>query len=612
MKFITKKNLSKSTYLLLAVAACAVVSSGKEEASASVGKKIFASSATGANGSTGNLSRTSGGAGTPKLNRSLSDGNIFTGNPGIRRDSLSSTVSLPNIKIGSNDGLGATSGPLSDHKYGFKAADFKSFEGIKPEKKYVQYVNGKGELKTLEKTPLNRFKLLFKKDTLGIEKVVDSETGRKTKYIYRTSPRWIKGEDILGLDKSTQGTQDGGTGTGPVNTPVVPPSSPTQGTQGGTGTGTGNVPVAPTQGTQDGGTGTGTKPIPLPLPPAQGTQDGDKGPAKPPKKVRSSLHLDIVKTGDMVEIKKRDSGDSSKPAGQTKTTGDSKKTGPSDDIGILTIRNVTDEQIKEKFGNQGSFLDPVLPPDSTGGVGGTKSKSSLKSDIISKSDISPSSSFDGELKERLAPIRRRLDGDNKRSNIGGGSTSPKAEQVSSKPTVGDGVTITRTGASHDDKTTGKVTDPTVGMSKEEKIIHYRKLEEQMMKEMEEQGKSGFGGARRKDNAPPVRPILPRFGETLGDEPSDYDFSSGGIMQVSGQRSPERPGTPYPSSDIDDLNGDTGKLPVKTQRLAGDTAVEETVSMYSDGSDFIGGPYDPDIQSLSYEEALGKVFPITRL
>lgn len=215
MNALMKNGLNKCTYTFLVIAACAVISPG-EKSEASIGRGR--GGVSGAIGAASGRRNSFGGLGTvntasSSMRRSASSPNLSTSG-GEVGGAASPAVASSSAAAASSSSAVAVVSKRPSHKYGVGPSEFFGLaEGnIDPEKKYVQYTNGRGEVVTYEKSLATRAFLLFTKDEIKTEKIIDPKTGKKSEYVYRTSPRWIKGRDIL--DAQRGATSSGGDGSG--------------------------------------------------------------------------------------------------------------------------------------------------------------------------------------------------------------------------------------------------------------------------------------------------------------------------------------------------------------------------------------------------------------
>lgn len=253
MSFRTKKNLymyCKSSYILLVVAACAIVSGG-EESSATVGKTKVVST-TGL-GTTGNLQRTgSGGLGSSSQfqrtsslgsgsSSSSGSGNATIGSTGrLSVSSVGGGVSQQSGLVGIDSSSGLPTGKIQ-HKYGVSAGEFKVQEvpgGINPGERYVQFININGKLVTYKEGLSTKLKLLWSESEIGRDHYIGLD-GKVHSYIYRSKPRWVSGEDILNVQGGDGGSSSLTQQQGNISSTIVGSGNRSIGTQTDTGTLTG-------------------------------------------------------------------------------------------------------------------------------------------------------------------------------------------------------------------------------------------------------------------------------------------------------------------------------------------------------------------------------------
>ena len=289
MSFRTKKSLDmycKSSYILLVVAACAVTTGG-EKSSATVGKtKVISTTGTGGTsslqrlgsgglGSSSQLQRTSS-LGSGSLS-STGTGNATVGSTGrLSISSVGSGVSQQSGLVGIDPSSGIPMGKVQ-HKYGVSAGDFNVSEvpgGINPGERYVQFINTKGKLVTYKEGLSTKLKLLWKESEIGRDYYVGSD-GKVHTYIYRSSPNWVSGADILNAQGGDGGSSSLPQQQGNISSTILGSGNRSVGTQ----TDTGNL----------GGLGTPKK---------------DTGTSPTTKKYTSQLNLNVDKDGNITKQNK--------------------------------------------------------------------------------------------------------------------------------------------------------------------------------------------------------------------------------------------------------------------------------------------------------------------
>lgn len=196
MNALVKNGFNKCTYTFLIVAACAVINPG-QESSAVVGK-------------TGGVSGTKSIIG-PKRNS-------FSGLPSVSAASsfaVRRSASAPNLSNGDGGTSSASGFSKPSHKYGVTASNFFGMDekNVKPNKQYVQFTDSQGRLVTYEKNLAAQVKLLFTQDEVGVDKYFNPTTGKTETVVYKSSPRWVKGSDIINSQKGS-GTSGGNNGGG--------------------------------------------------------------------------------------------------------------------------------------------------------------------------------------------------------------------------------------------------------------------------------------------------------------------------------------------------------------------------------------------------------------
>ena len=289
MSFRTKKSLDmycKSSYILLVVAACAVTTGG-EKSSATVGKtKVISTTGTGGTSSLQRLG--SGGLGSSsQLQRTSSLGSGSLSSTGTGNATVGSTRRLSISSVGS--GVSQQSGlvvidPSSgiptgkvQHKYGVSAGDFNVSEvpgGINPGERYVQFTNTKGKLVTYKEGLSTKLKLLWNESEIGRDHYIGSD-GKVHAYIYRSSPNWVSGADILNAQGGDGGSSSLPQQQGNISSTILGSGNRSVGTQ----TDTGNL----------GGLGTPKK---------------DTGTSPTTKKYTSQLNLNVDKDGNITKQNK--------------------------------------------------------------------------------------------------------------------------------------------------------------------------------------------------------------------------------------------------------------------------------------------------------------------
>ena len=286
MSFRTKKSLDmycKSSYILLVVAACAITTGG-EKSSATVGKtKVISTTGTGGTSSLQRLG--SGGLGSSsQLQRTSSLGSGSLSSTGTGNATVGSTRRLSISSVGS--GVSQQSGlvvidPSSgiptgkvQHKYGVSAGDFNVSEvpgGINPGERYVQFTNTKGKLVTYKEGLSTKLKLLWNESEIGRDHYIGSD-GKVHTYIYRSSPNWVSGADILNAQGGDGGSSSLPQQQGNISSTILGSGNRSVGTQ----TDTGNL----------GGLGTPKK---------------DTGTSPTTKKFTSQLNLNVDKDGNITK-----------------------------------------------------------------------------------------------------------------------------------------------------------------------------------------------------------------------------------------------------------------------------------------------------------------------
>ncbi len=216
MSFKTKKSLDvygKASCLLLAVSACAVMTQG-ESANASLknGAKTTTSPVVKINPTYG-IDVDGMGTGTRLQQSMLGDGSGSLHNQSLASSRLTGVNTTSTSALGQGVGIDQSSGlPTGkiSHKYGTDALNFQVIDvkgPLDPTKRYVQFVNTKGQLKTYEEGFSTKAKLLWKYSEIGVDSYIGPD-GKEHKYIYRSKPNWVSGADIEKAQSQKQSGQD--------------------------------------------------------------------------------------------------------------------------------------------------------------------------------------------------------------------------------------------------------------------------------------------------------------------------------------------------------------------------------------------------------------------
>ncbi len=216
MSFKTKKSLDvygKASCLLLAVSVCAVMTQG-ESANASLknGAKTTTSPIVKVNPTYG-IDVDGMGTGTKLQQSVLGDGSSSLPNQNLASTRLTGVNTTSTSALGQGVGIDQSSGiPIGkiSHKYGTDANNFQVMDvkgPLDPTKRYVQFVNTKGQLKTYEEGFSTKIKLLWNYSEVGVDKYIGPD-GKVHKYIYRSKPNWVSGADIAKAQSQKQSEQD--------------------------------------------------------------------------------------------------------------------------------------------------------------------------------------------------------------------------------------------------------------------------------------------------------------------------------------------------------------------------------------------------------------------